>query len=237
MDLIQLKNIQFKYDNSQAFKLKINQFELKKNTQAFIEGPSGCGKTTFLNLLTGLIKPQQGNINVFGTNITALSQIECDRFRADHFGIIFQLFNLIPYLSVIENIILPCTFSEKKAKCALQNESSLTAEAHRLCTELDIDDNLIKKPVQHLSIGQQQRVAIARAIIGQPDILIADEPTSALDNERRDQFIELLLQEANKYNLNLLFVSHAMSIKSKFNTILNLNDVNDYYKDAQNVTV
>ncbi|MEK9727354.1 MAG: ATP-binding cassette domain-containing protein [Candidatus Margulisiibacteriota bacterium] len=237
MNLIELKKIQFKYVNSQAFTLKINQFELKKNTQAFIEGPSGCGKTTFLNLLTGLIKPQQGNIHLLGTDITTLSQIECDRFRADHFGIIFQLFNLIPYLSVIENIILPCTFSNKKAKRALQNESSLTAEAYRLCNELDIDDTLIKKPIQELSIGQQQRVAIARAIIGQPDILIADEPTSALDNERRDQFIQLLLQEANKYNMNLLFVSHAMSIKSKFNTILNLNELNDYYKDTQNVPI
>jgi putative ABC transport system ATP-binding protein len=237
MTLIQLKDIQFKYDTNQEFTLKINRFELKKNTQAFIEGPSGCGKTTFLNLLTGLIKPQQGQIQLLGTDITTLSQVECDRFRADHFGIIFQLFNLIPYLSVIENIILPCTFSNKRAEQALQYESSITAEAHRLCSELDIDDTLIKKPVQQLSIGQQQRVAIARAIIGQPDIIIADEPTSALDNERRDQFIQLLLQEANKYNMNLLFVSHATSIKSKFNTILNLNDVNDYYQDAKNVLI
>ena len=152
MTLIQLKDVQFKYDINQEFTLRIDQFELKKNTQAFILGPSGCGKTTLLNLLTGLIKPQQGQIQLLGTDITTLSQVECDRFRADHFGIIFQLFNLIPYLSVIENIILPCTFSKKKAKHALENESSFTAEAHRLCSELNIDDTLIKKPVFQLSI-------------------------------------------------------------------------------------
>ena len=101
--------------------------------------------------------------------------------------------------------------------------SSCKEEARRLCEELDIHDHLLHKPISHLSIGQQQRVAIARALIGQPDIIIADEPTSALDNERKDQFMTLLLDECNKYNTNLIFVSHDTSLKSKFDQTYSLN--------------
>jgi len=127
---------------------------------------------------------------------------------------------------VIENIILPCTFSNSKKQKALLISSSLEEEAKRLCRELDITDTLLNKPVNQLSIGQQQRVSIARAIIGQPEIIIADEPTSALDNERKNQFMTLLLKECETYNLNLIFVSHDTSLQQHFDTSYNLNTLN-----------
>ena len=226
MALLQINNFFLSYSCDTNFSLNIDQLLIEKNTKTFIEGPSGCGKTTFLNVITGLIKPNRGQINVLDTDLTTLNPIACDQFRADHFGIIFQLFNLLPYLTVIENIILPCTFSNSKKQKALLISSSLEDEAKRLCRELDITDTLLNKPVSQLSIGQQQRVSIARAIIGQPEIIIADEPTSALDNERKNQFMTLLLKECETYNLNLIFVSHNTSLQQHFDTSYNLNTLN-----------
>ena len=226
MALLQINDFFLRYSCDTNFSLNIDQLLIEKNTKTFIEGPSGCGKTTFLNIITGLIKPNRGQINVLDTDLTTLNPIACDQFRADHFGIIFQLFNLLPYLTVIENIILPCTFSNSKKQKALLISSSLEDEAKRLCRELDITDTLLNKPVSQLSIGQQQRVSIARAIIGQPEIIIADEPTSALDNERKNQFMTLLLKECETYNLNLIFVSHDTSLQQHFDTSYNLNTLN-----------
>jgi putative ABC transport system ATP-binding protein len=226
MALLQINDFFLRYSCDTNFSLNIDQLLIEKKTKTFIEGPSGCGKTTFLNVITGLIKPNRGQINVLDTDLTTLNPITCDQFRADHFGIIFQLFNLLPYLTVIENIILPCTFSNSRKQKALLISSSLEDEAKRLCRELDITDTLLNKPVNQLSIGQQQRVSIARAIIGQPEIIIADEPTSALDNERKNQFMSLLLKECETYNLNLIFVSHDTSLQQHFDTSYNLNTLN-----------
>ena len=224
MAQINLENIFFKYESDQNFSLNINQFTIKSGDHIFIEGPSGCGKTTFLNILTGLIKPLKGSLQVLGTDISSLSQGRADQFRAEHFGIIFQCFNLIPYLSVTENIILPCMFSKERRKKALSSADSLELSAQQLCNELNIERYLIEKPVDQLSIGQQQRVAIARALIGQPEIIIADEPTSALDNQNTQQFITMLLENCTKFNMSLLFVSHDVSLKSQFKHSFNLTN-------------
>ena len=227
MSLIQIKQLHFQYPNDQTFQLTINTLDIKQKEHIFIEGPSGSGKTTFLNLLTGLVKPNEGSIDIFSKNICQLSSKNCDKFRADHFGIIFQCFNLIPYLSVIDNITLPCFFSKKRKKSVLSKTKTLEDEAIRLCTSLDLDNNLLQKQVKHLSLGQQQRVAIARAIIGEPEIIIADEPTSSLDSKRKKHFIHLLMQEASRLNSTLLFVSHDTTLKPQFKTHYNLLDLNN----------
>ncbi len=237
MSLLQVENLYFKYDTDRHFSLNINQFSVNQNSHVFIEGPSGCGKTTFLNILTGLLKPIDGHIHMTGTDITTLSAVKRDQFRADHFGIIFQLFNLIPYLSVLDNIILPCTFSQIKKEKALKFSNSLVDEAKRLCKKLDIHKQLIEKPVQHLSIGQQQRVAIARALIGQPEIIIADEPTSALDPHLKEQFMAFLLMECTANNASLIFVSHDLSLKSHFDHDYQLNQLNQIPGNKTHVSV
>ena len=232
-NLLQIDNLYFKYKSHSDYYFKCVEFNVMKNNQIFIEGPSGCGKTTFLNLITGLLLPISGNITILGQNLSDLNKANGDRFRADHFGIIFQQFNLIPYLSVIENIILPCSFSLRRKKKAIQSSGSLINEAKRLCAELEMDIDLITKPVNQLSIGQQQRVAIARAFIGQPEIIIADEPTSALDNHRKEQFMTLLLEECYKYNTTLFFVSHDYSLQTKFQTVFELSQDGLEHKDIQ----
>ena len=224
--LIQIKSLEFSYPNDPGFALNIPSLSIEKSDRVFLEGPSGCGKTSILNLMTGLMLPQAGTIDVLGSDITQLSAVQRDRFRADHFGIIFQLFNLIPYLSVIENIILPCTFSRSKRKKALQRSVPLGDEARRLCQGLDIAEELMQRPVQQLSIGQQQRVAIARALIGQPEIIVADEATSALDDERKSQFMELLIRECDRHQSALIFVSHDRQLKSQFASSYQLSELN-----------
>jgi len=236
MTLIDVQNLHYSYQAKENFSLTIPHFSLHRGQNIFLEGESGSGKTTFLNLLSGLTKPHHGSIRILGRDITMLSKVKADRFRADHFGIIFQLFNLIPYLSVIENIILSCTFSYPKRNKVLSRSPSLEVEAMRLCSELDIGKNLLEKPVHQLSIGQQQRVAIARALIGQPEIIIADEPTSALDNVRKDQFMTLLIEECIRYKVTLLFVSHDRALRSHFNSHIDLNSINKINKDDGHVS-
>ena len=222
MSQINLKNIVFNYPEEPSFVLKLAELAIEKNSRVFIEGPSGSGKTTLLSLLTGLVHPQQGDIEVCGTNITSLNLVQMDQFRADHFGIIFQLFNLLDYLTVIENITLACEFSKSKKEKALKSSINLKEEAKKLCLELDIPIQLFDKTIKNLSIGQRQRVAIARALMGKPDIIIADEPTSALDDQRKEQFMRLLIQECEKYHSTLVFVSHDMSLKQYFKKIVTL---------------
>jgi putative ABC transport system ATP-binding protein len=128
-------------------------------------------------------------------------------------------------------------FSNSKREKVLSQSSTLEAEATRLCQALDIDDTLMQKPVQALCIGQQQRVAIARALIGQPDIIIADEPTSALDNDRKEQFMSVLISECEKVNATLLFVSHDTTLKTQFNAVYALNELNEAVKGGSRVSV
>ena len=180
-----------------------------------------------LSLFAGVITPQKGDIQVLGQSLKNLNSAERDQFRADHIGFIFQLFNLIPYLSMIENVTLPCRFSPVRRQKAEQSGGSSKAEALRLLQHLNLDDpQLLHRPVTELSVGQQQRVAAARALIGSPDILIADEPTSSLDSDLREQFINLLFQECRNSGTTLIFVSHDSSLAKLFSRSVRLADIN-----------
>jgi putative ABC transport system ATP-binding protein len=149
-----------------------------------------------------------------------------DRFRADHIGFIFQMFNLIPYLSVVENVRLPCGFSRRRRANAERAGGSVGAEALRLLDHLDMThDGLLRRPVTELSVGQQQRVAAARALIGAPEIIIADEPTSSLDADRRAAFIDLLFAECAREQATLVFVSHDASLAGRFDRAVEFSAV------------
>ena len=149
------------------------------------------------------------------TNLFELGSAERDAFRADHIGYIFQMFNLIPYLSLIENVTLPCRFSTKRRQRALSQASTIEEEAKRILSALKLDlTTTISQPVSQLSIGQQQRVAAARSIIGSPELIIADEPTSSLDLDVRGSFLDLLFQEVCNTKITLIFVSHDSYLES-----------------------
>ncbi|WP_042152279.1 MULTISPECIES: ABC transporter ATP-binding protein [unclassified Pseudoalteromonas] len=224
--MISIKGLSFSWPKQHAI-LKINELEIKKGESIFLQGPSGSGKSTLLSLLAGINQPSSGKIEILNTNLNELSAGQRDKFRAKHIGYIFQMFNLLPYLSVIENVTLACEFSTKRKVKALQKSKTVIDEAKRLLDHLEIPEHLFDQKILNLSIGQQQRVASARALIGSPELLIADEPTSALDQASREAFIKLLFKECKSAGTTLLFVSHDETLKPLFERYVCLKTINE----------
>lgn len=222
---IDIRDLQFAWDDGPAL-LDIPHFEVGAGERLFLRGPSGSGKSTLLGLIAGVLEPQSGRVTVLDHEMNAMSGPKRDALRADRLGVIFQMFNLVPYLSLVQNVTLPCRFSKTRRK-AVEEAGGAVAEAERLLSRLGLaGDKLLRRPVSNLSVGQQQRVAVARALIGGPDIVIADEPTSALDADARDKFIELLNEEAARSGAALLFVSHDASLASHFDRSVDLMSLN-----------
>ncbi|CAA6820646.1 MAG: ABC transporter related protein, partial [uncultured Thiotrichaceae bacterium] len=202
--------------------LNIPELIVQQGEHAFLRGSSGSGKTTLLNMLAGILLPEQGEIRLLEQDICTMRAKQRDRFRADHMGVIFQQFNLLPYLSMLENVLLPCHFSDRRR----QQAGAMQENAEQLLEHLKLDKKLLQRPVTELSVGQQQRVAVARALIGKPEIIIADEPTSALDTDTRNDFLKLLFSEAEAQGSTILFVSHDPHIATHFPRIIELAEVN-----------
>ena len=222
MTALRITDLVFRWPRQAQICLDIARFELAAGERVFLHGASGSGKSTLLGLLGGVALPQQGRIELLGTDITRLGSRDRDRFRADHIGFLFQQFNLLPWLPALDNVLLPCTFSARRRERAGADPRT---EAERMLRHLDLDSASWRKPAGELSVGQQQRVAAARALIGRPEILIADEPTSALDAERQQVFIDLLLQESAAVGAALVFVSHDQRLAGHFDRSIALHDI------------
>lgn len=222
---ILIKSLQFSWPGKNAFQLVIPGFEVARNEKVFLHGASGSGKSTLLSLLGGVLLPQQGSIRILGHELAALSSSKRDRFRADHLGFLFQQFNLVPYLSVLDNVLLPCRFSKLRCQKALAHANTLEQEARQLLVKLQLDSKLINQPITKLSVGQQQRVAAARAMIGSPELIIADEPTSALDIDRQTAFLDLLLAQCAASGASLLCVSHDRRLAVHFDRSVAMSDL------------
>jgi putative ABC transport system ATP-binding protein len=225
--VVELTGVQFGWGVEAEPVIDIDALRIAPGERLFLRGPSGSGKSTLLSLLAGVITPQRGSVRVLGQDVGTLGGPARDRFRADHVGFIFQMFNLIPYLSVVENVRLPCGFSQRRRANAQRAGRSVHGEALRLLGHLDMTrDGLLQRPVTELSVGQQQRVAAARALIGAPELVIADEPTSALDADRRKAFIDLLFAECAREQAALIFVSHDAALAGLFDRAIELAAVN-----------
>ena len=205
--------------------LQIDGLVLERGERVFLSGASGSGKSTLLGLVGGVIKPQSGAVKVLGADLSSLPAREVDRFRGDHIGFVFQNFNLLPYLSVTANVMLPLQFSparrERLAGARPEKEALRLVQALGLA-DLDVQE----RPVHQLSIGQQQRVAAARALIGRPEVLIADEPTSSLDADTRGDFLRLLISECSQFGTSVLFVSHDRALSDLFDRSIALQAIN-----------
>lgn len=223
--VIDIQNLIFQWPGRQGFRLSIPRFQIERGERVFLQGASGSGKSTLLSLLGGVLVPQQGQLQVLDTDLTALSSSARDRFRVDHVGLLFQQFNLVPYLSVRENVLLPCRFSQRRRGRALEVADTIEQSADRLLSQLGLDLALARQPVTALSVGQQQRVAAARALMGHPELIIADEPTSALDADRQAEFLEVLLGRCDDENVTLIFVSHDQRLAQHFSRSVNLHEL------------
>jgi putative ABC transport system ATP-binding protein len=223
--IVEMSNVSFAWPGSRRFALTIDTFSLARGERLLLLGPSGSGKSTFLSLLAGIVVPDRGAVSVLGTDLGKLSSSARDRFRAEHFGIIFQQFNLLPYASVLDNTLLPLAFAPTRRARATASETP-EADARRLLGKLGLDASVIDGArAASLSVGQQQRVAAARALIGAPELIVADEPTSSLDRGHQLAFLDLLFADLDAADTSLIMVSHDESLASRFSRVARLDEI------------
>lgn len=221
---IELHAVRFHWRGRPSFALSVDTLRVEHGERVLLAGPSGSGKSTLLSLLCGVVAPDSGTIQVLGTDLAGLPGTRRDRFRGEHFGILFQMFNLLPYASVMDNVVLPLHFAPGRRRRAAERGGT-AAEAARLLETLGINAGLARADAARLSVWQQQRVAAARALIGAPEIVVADEPTSALDRDSQQAFLDLLFAEAARVATTVVMVSHDASLAGRFDRVLRLADI------------
>jgi putative ABC transport system ATP-binding protein len=220
--VITLSGLRYRWPRADSDILAIDHLVIPSGEAVFLHGPSGCGKSTLLGLLAGVLLAQPGAVTVLGHDWALLPAGRRDHQRANQVGFIFQQFNLLPYLSVRDNVLLPCRFSALRA----QRAGRLDAAAEALLQRVGLAPALWSVPAGRLSVGQQQRVAAARALVGAPALVIADEPTSALDAALRDSFMDLLLGACRANGSTLVFVSHDERLAGRFDRRVSLPEIN-----------
>lgn len=219
--MIALENVQFGYATRMV--LDIPHLLIEQGSSVLLRGISGGGKSTLLGLLAGVLLPGKGRVEVAGRALQDMGGAARDRFRADQLGVIFQQFNLLPFLTVRDNIALGLRFSRLRSA---RISGPLDAEIARLLSALRLDPALMHRRAGTLSVGQQQRVAAARALIGRPALLLADEPTSALDRDAATAFLQLMSAQCQAAGTTVLVVSHDDSLEPLFDRTIALSQIN-----------
>jgi putative ABC transport system ATP-binding protein len=226
--ILELNDVCYRWPGRASFELTVPDFRLAPAETVLLLGESGSGKSTLLSLICGTILAQSGAVHVAGTDIASLSSGQRDRVRAEQIGLIFQQFNLLPFASVRDNILLPLRFAPDRAG----RVSAPVDEAARLCRDLGLPDGVLEMKAGMLSVGQQQRVAAARALIGTPPLIVADEPTSSLDAATQATFLELLFGQSRAHGTTLMMVSHDARLADQFDRVIQMADIAQTKRDT-----
>ncbi|TDJ01780.1 MAG: ABC transporter ATP-binding protein [Candidatus Dadabacteria bacterium] len=213
--MIKIRELYFEYPGSD-FKFSISKLDIKGGAKVAVIGPSGYGKTTFLNLLSGISTPVKGEIEVDSEDIGSLSDSERRSFRISKIGFVFQNFELVEYLTILDNILLPYRINP-----SLTLTGEVRSRARALSEKMGLSDKL-KRNVTKLSQGEMQRVAICRALLTEPRLLLADEPTGNLDPTNKELTIQTLFDYAERRESTLVMVTHDHSLLSGFDSVIDL---------------
>lgn len=216
-----MADVRFRWPGRATFALSVPDFTIAEGETVLLLGESGSGKSTLLSLICGTMLAGESQVFVGGTDLATLSNRGRDRFRAEQIGVIFQQFNLLPFGTVVDNVLLPLRFAPKRRLRA----GDARATAIALCTVLGLPQDICTARANMLSVGQQQRVAVARALIGKPPLIVADEPTSALDANSQAAFLEVLFAQTRANNASLLLVSHDPRLSERFDRVVHMEDI------------
>jgi putative ABC transport system ATP-binding protein len=215
--MISLNHIRFQYPVG-AFSLSIPELQVSAGETVAIIGPSGSGKTTLLNLIAGILLPDAGQISTAGIDIGSLPDTELRSMRLAKLGLVFQEFELLEYLPVHDNILLPYRLGN-----SLKLTTEVQQNAARLAARMGIADKLKSYPEQ-LSQGERQRVALCRALVTQPEIILADEPTGNLDPTNKGLAMDFLFDYVREHDAALITVTHDHQLVERFDRVINFQD-------------
>ncbi|MBC7772580.1 MAG: ATP-binding cassette domain-containing protein [Pyrinomonadaceae bacterium] len=224
--MIHLEDVRFAYTGKEGagFLLSVDDLRLGRGELAACIGPSGCGKTTLVSLIAGILTPDSGRIAVGGTEVSSLSDAERRRFRAERIGMVFQEFELLEYLSAMDNMLLP--FLLRTGRVSSDAKGVARAIAHRLSI-----DHVLKRSPRRLSQGERQRVSIGRALVTGPGLILCDEPTGNLDPVATRTTLDLLLSQSLQTGATLLMVTHNHTLLSRFDRVIDLGATSSTLQD------
>jgi ABC-type lipoprotein export system ATPase subunit len=196
--------------------LDIAEFHVGAGEQMVLIGPSGSGKTTLLHIIAGISRPDAGSVRIDGIDLCLLTEAECDAFRAERVGYVFQTFNLLSGFSALENVLLGMRFARGRYDAA---------RARGLLGRVGLEARMHHRPGM-LSVGEQQRVAVARALANRPKLILADEPTANVDAANQQQVLDLLRQTCREEDVALVLVTHTPEVAGQFLRVEHLDQLN-----------
>lgn len=218
--MINISGLAFRYPDGE-FQLRVPEFAVAEGEKIAVIGPSGSGKTTLLNLIAGILQPAGGTVEVGDVRVDALTDAERRNFRITNIGFVFQDFELLDYLNVLDNILHPYRITG-----ALMLDGEVRARAAMLAESMGIGDKL-KRLVNDLSQGEKQRAAICRALLPWPKVILADEATGNLDPTNKNRILDLLFRSVEEHNATLLAVTHDHDLLKRFDRVIDFEDFRD----------
>ena len=217
--MININSLEFNYDEGE-FRLSIPELTVSQTEKTAVIGPSGSGKTTLLNLVAGIFLPQEGMVTVDALTVSKLNDSERRNFRIQNIGFVFQDFELLDYLNVLDNILHPYRISG-----ALTMDTDVRARAVQLAVDMGIVDKLKRHP-SDLSQGEKQRAAICRSLLPSPKVVLADEATGNLDPANKTRILDLLFRSVEEHGATLLAVTHDHELLSRFDRVIDFQEYN-----------
>ena len=219
-EMIRLTDLRFQYGDGE-FALRVPELVVERGQRVAVIGPSGSGQTTLLHVIAGIGLPQTGSVEIGGANWTGMTEADRRALRVQRIGLVFQEFELLEHLKVLDNITLPYRIHP-----SLSLDSACRDRARALAGKLGVGDKLARFP-GHLSHGEKQRVAVCRALVTEPDLILADEPTGNLDPVNKHRVLDHLIDCVSEHGSTLVLVTHDHDLLDRFDRIIDVKSLSE----------